>query len=63
MTYNIQADRTTKEYGVVIFEVEADSLEEAIQKAQDGDAEEVEWFINKSDGHDYNYQESVRYKE
>ena len=55
--YTITADRHTNDYGTVTFRVDADSLEEAIQKCSDGDAEEVDWQVNKTYGDDSNYRE------
>ena len=63
MTYIVTADRTSKEYGTVEFKVEATSEKEAIQKTQNGDAEEINWFIRKSNGYDSNYRVEYILKE
>ena len=55
--YTITADRVTKDYGIVTFRVEADSLEEAIQLCENCEAEEIDWSVNKANGYDTNYRE------
>jgi len=53
--YRIKADRDTFERGYVWFEVDADSEEEAIKVAEQGDAEEVDWIVGKTNGSDSNF--------
>lgn len=56
MTYIVRADRSVKDYGTVDFKVEASSEKEAIRKAEECEAEEIDWFVNKSKGGDENFR-------
>lgn len=57
MIYRIQAERFSREAGIVVYEIEADSKAEAIENCKNGDGEEVDWFVNCSEViEEYNYQ-------
>lgn len=54
--YTIRADRNTIDDGYVWFRCEAESEEEALELASNGEAEEIDWFVGKTNEEDSEFK-------